>query len=249
MKEWKQTMVRTNFPMRASTLGLVVAVVAGLSGTAANAAFLSGDFSVRAINVTNLNSSQSQATESNFDAAELGVTNSPGALGNGNETFEADDFTYSGSLDFRVPGPQGANQTIVDWLNTGNGSVTGLDGGFGGLQLSTADINNGTATSTFFLFKLDTPLGPTNFSVTHDDGVALFDDGSFIGGDPGPTSETTTVVPGFDGGDFSLIYVASNGNPSILEVDVPLPATMPMLLGALGALGVAGAAARRRKAI
>jgi hypothetical protein len=89
-----------------------------------------------------------------------------------------------------------------------------------------------------------------DLTITHDDGVAVFDDGVEIGFSRGPTAEKTTVVNGFDGGALQFIYVATNGNPSVFEVNqimnpVPLPAGLPMLLGALGLLGWR---ARRRTA-
>jgi hypothetical protein len=88
---------------------------------------------------------------------------------------------------------------------------------------------------------------PADFTIVHDDGVAVFDDAAEIGFNRGPTGETTTFVEGFNGCTLEFLYVATNGNPSILEVDaspVPLPATAPLLAGALG---LAGWAVRRRR--
>ncbi|MBT8460225.1 MAG: VPLPA-CTERM sorting domain-containing protein, partial [Boseongicola sp.] len=86
-----------------------------------------------------------------------------------------------------------------------------------------------------------------DFVIDHDDGIAVGDDGVRIGRNDGPTVERTTKVFGFDGGEFSLLYVATNGDPSVLRVNgdlapIPLPATLPLLL-----VGMGGLAMMRRK--
>ena len=217
------------------------AITIGTIGSA-TAATLSGSFFVEVSHVTNLNSAESQATLSNFNAARAGT------LGGVDSTSTNDLFIYGGSLSFRVPGPQDASQRIDDWLDTGNGVVIGLDTTLGALQLSEANIDDGTAQTTFFLFRRLEPLAAGSFSINHDDGIAVFEDGNLIGGVLGPTSETTTVVNGYGGGVLSILYVATNGNPSVFEVDftpvpVPLPASLPLLLA-----GVGGLAFLRRRA-
>jgi len=224
---------------------LVAAIATAAMATTASAATLNGTFTVTAVNAENLSSVDSQATLENGEAAF-------------NEMFgeeyvnPRDDFTYTGDLNFKTSDGTDAT-TIADWLATGTdgessfGTVAGLDFVFGNLQLSKPSISDGTATTTFFLFT--TILNMVgDFVIGHDDGVAVFDDGERIGGRVGPNAFKTTNVYGFDGGEFSLLYVATNGDPSVLNVNgdltaVPLPATLPLLLVGMGGLAMA----RRRR--
>jgi len=217
--------------LRLTKLGSLTgaAVIAGAATV--SAATLTGNFSVEAVNVTDVNSAESEATLVNFN-----TTFGAAALG------DKDSFTYDGALNFGTSNMDDST-TIGDWLATGGGTLTDLDSTFADLTLSTPNINNGTATTTFFSFVLNIPDPVTEFAVRHDDGMTILDDGTSIGGFQDPTSERNTSVFGFDGGEFRLIYVATNGDPSILEVSaVPLPAGGLLLLTALG-----GVAALRRK--
>ncbi|NJS37747.1 MAG: VPLPA-CTERM sorting domain-containing protein [Rhodobacteraceae bacterium] len=212
------------------------------------AATLNGKFAVIAINAKNQSTLSSEATAENARFAyDQAVANVDG--------YEFDIFDYSGDLDFSSARISGFT-SITSWLATGlNGTVNNLDGAFGGLELSKGNINNGTATTTFFAFILLDTLFRSDFTINHDDGVGVYDlDGvdlattnpDRVGGFVGPNSVRETTVNGFNGGSLGILYVATNSNPSVLKVDVatvPVPAAGFLLIGALGGL----VALRRRK--
>jgi hypothetical protein len=90
-------------------------------------------------------------------------------------------------------------------------------------------------------------------TIDHDDGVSLYDGtgfGTLVVGSPSPTVDIPTSFSGLSGA-FELIYVEANGLPAVLDLDVtssvantPLPATLPLFAGGLGAVGFL---ARRKK--
>ncbi len=215
-------------------LSAAILVAAASFASTASAATLNGTFNVTAVNVTNLNANQSKAWIGKFDAA-LADT-----LGGANSVSVSDSFTYEGDIDFGTyltSGPNHDATTIADWLETGGGVVTDLDAAFGGMQLSKGSIGNGTATTTFFMFEAITAITAPTFEVAHDDGFRIFEDDMGVGGVNGPIGLTNTTVTGYDGGAFDLLYVATNGDPSVLEVQaVPLPATLPLLMAGFGGL-------------
>lgn len=221
--------------MRKSILAAAAVSLLAMMGTA-QAATMNGTFTVTAVNVKNVNAAQSNATKAAFQAALAMM----GAV--------SDVFTYKGDLKFSTSNnvPQGnSTTTIAQWLASAGGTVTGLDLAFGGLQQSKGNVfaNPGTATTTFYLFERLAGLGKGEFKVRHDDGIEIYDDGTSIGGFFAPTSVRNTTVKGFDGGKFSILYVATNSDPSILHVDanvapIPLPAAFPLLAVGLGGLGL-----------
>jgi hypothetical protein len=231
--------------MRTTVLAAAAIALSGSIG-AAQAATVDGFFYVTAINALNQNASQSEATDANAQAAFNNAY--AGVAG-----FAYDNFEYDGMLDFGTD--NGTNTTIAEWLASGvNGTVSNLDPTFGALQLSKGDVDQGTATTTFFVFTQSVETGPADFTVTHEDGFALYqitDVVTEIGGVLGPNTVTTTPVPGFKGGFLAVLYVATNADPSILKVEVdvapiPLPAGFPLLAAGLAGLGFVGL--RRRTA-
>jgi hypothetical protein len=215
------------------------------SAMAAAVGTFSGVFNVTAVNVTNLNSAESEARQSNFDLALAGN------LGGADSDSVSSTFTYDGVLDFETR--SGSSTTIAQFLDSGDGTLTGFDRlGFGALTNSKGSISStpGTATTTFYLFEALAPgYSADVINIGHDDGVRVFADGVDIGGLFGPNSLRQTNVD-FTGGKLAFLYVSTNSDPSIFKVDsdvsiVPLPAAGWMLLAGVAALG---AAKRRRKA-
>ena len=184
--------------------------------------------------------------ERNAQDAFNKATGEPGPDFGGADTVAiTSDFMFEGALDFGTfDGTDGT--TIQQWLNTSVGSTTTWIGSdLGDTQLSKDGIGNGTATTSFFYFELVEDLGAGDFIVTHDDGFAIFNGEEAgqnrVGGRNGPTVEVVTEVLGFEGGVFELLYVATNGDPSVLNVnydasEIPVPASLPLLMAGIGGL-------------
>ena len=211
--------------IKTTFIGAIIATVM-MSGASQAATFLQGNF-----------------------ALEIGNFNAGGSAGNAQaneatliEEYEATGF-YNGALDFNIGAGNSASTTIGDFLNSGSGTFTGFDQAVLDLTLSTPTFQD----TTIFSFVANFADGFSG-SVLHDDGVSVLDDGTVVAASTAPTIAITTGF-GFDGGDFNLIYVAANGNPSILEVEVspvPVPAALPLFLAGFGGLGLM--ARRKRKA-
>lgn len=200
----------------------------------ATAATLNGTFTIKIYQGTGLDTAESGAVKSNLDIN--------GGLGVFLETI-----TYTGDLDFSTS--NGTATTIDSWLATGGGSYS-VSGATGALTLSEPSISDGTARTTWFDI-FGTFTSGFDSMVTHDDGISVFDGGVEIAKRSAPTTVVDTDALGFDGGEWNLLYAATNSDPSVLKVTgdnlpstVPLPAGLPLMLAGLGAF----AYMRRRKA-
>ena len=79
-------------------------------------------------------------------------------------------------------------------------------------------------------------------TISHDDGVTLYVNGGTVAASSLPTVEITTPFAAGSGGNYRLIYVAANGEPEVLSVDVDGVVPEPMTLAVWGVLGVCGSA-------
>ena len=124
-----------------------------------------------------------------------------------------------GALNFAVPRtpPQENDSTIGGFLESGAGSATcqveSSIEGYEDLTLS----QGGYAISSVFDITFTAGNIPDGL-LRHDDGVGLYAGGILI--TPGATAPTTVAETPFDSeaGSLRLIYVAANGNPSILAL-------------------------------
>ena len=132
-----------------------------------------------------------------------------------------------GALDFGVPRtpPQENDTTVGGFLESGatsaNCEVLSSAPGYEATTLS----QGGYTISTVFDITFTERAIPDGL-IRHDDGIGLYVDGTLI--TPGATGPTPAVNTPFDSRlesipdsslrDYRLIYVAANGNPSILRV-------------------------------
>jgi len=172
-------------------------------------------------------------------------------------------FTYSGPLNFSNTAPQ--NTTNTGDLNSaffigadisgyvGSGSVTAAAANWDNQAdfLASSGSIAGEAYGSLYSIDLGTIFAGTLITITHDDGVALYDNGTLFGGmTSGPTGAITESATVGTSGDIVLYYTRQNGTPSILQVTVPEPATIAVFGAALICMaGMAGWMRRSRASV
>ena len=180
------------------------------------------------------------------------VTSTPGTFTNSNFATEVASGTYTsapdGSLAFNYPGAPTASNNIGTFLldGTGSASVSYISPASAASTLST---NSALGAGVQTAFNLTGTLsGPASISITHDDGIAFYLQNpttlvwSLVSpaSAEGPTAAELTTFSTLTGGNFQLIYVASNGLPEVLDfvATVPVPASVWLFGAALGGLGL-----------
>lgn len=130
---------------------------------------------------------------------------------------------YVGQLNFGNNLSQSVPSTIGEFLSSGSGTYSPpLSGTVAATRLSWPSFTD----TTVFVIRFTEGAIPDG-SIDHDDGVGLYVNGTLQTA-PGAAAPATVTTSTFAGpaGEYELIYVAANGNPSILRArGTPAPST------------------------
>lgn len=153
--------------------------------------------------------------------------------------------SYTGAIDFT----DGGTNDIGAFLSSAGGTLDAALSALAGTALS----SGGFDLTSVFVITGDVGSSHLYGSISHDDGMSLYDGPSYsnlVAGSPLPTVDISTAYSNLTG-QFQLIYVEANSIPAVLtfNVDRRVEAPEPLTLSLFGAgLAGLGAVRRRRKA-
>ncbi len=171
-------------------------------------------------------------------------------------------FQYFGPINFsnaaaQNSGPSGdlnstffgANAAFISSYS-GSGTVAGI-ANFS--TLTTFLASSGSASNyrygSLYSFDLGVLSANTVLTITHDDGISVFQGATQIGSTVvGPTTVTTDVVTLTATADTVLWYSRQNGTPSILQVTTSVPEPVSLSLFGIALAGIGLCRARRNRA-
>ena len=168
-----------------------------------------------------------------------------GAVGFNSGSAISANFNYTGNLNFNV-GPSFFTNPAASSGYVGAGTL-GAPANANFTTLASFLASSGSAAGytygSFYTIGLGTLAAGTILTITHDDGVSVYQGANRIGTTTsGPNSEITESVKITATGATTLYYGRQNGAPSVLNVAVPEPASI-----ALFGAGLMGLAAVRRR--
>lgn len=151
----------------------------------------------------------------NFDSPDVQALLTNGLI---NESNFLDTVTWTGPLNFGITSGPTVPSTIGEFFATGTGQLDGLDETTAITNLSSGPF----ADTTVFVITFTKAAIPDGI-IVHDDGIGLYVNGNLIttAADAEPQEATNpTLFKVLPPGDYNytLVYVAANGNPSILAV-------------------------------
>jgi hypothetical protein len=159
-------------------------------------------------------------------------------------------FTYTGSINFANTNPQnsGPSGDLNSTFGYTAGNVSNYHGS-GTVSVNSTQVadfssltsflnSSGSASNsqyaTWISFDLGTLSAGTVLTVTHDDGASVYQNGLSLGQTiSGETTQVTDTVRLGGSADTMLYYSRQNGSPSILQVSVPEPSSIVLLLAGL----------------
>lgn len=157
-------------------------------------------------------------------------------------------FTYSGPISFDNGNCQTCSNTFSDF-GFMSGDISGFSGSAGSVSsfLAATMSTPGEIYNSYLEFAGTYSTGTgTMVSVSHDDGASFYTGPGYsttVFSSPGPTTDITNTGGLTSGTNaFDLVYVESNGAPSILSAEVsgpsvPEPGSLALFAAGLVSLG------------